>query len=182
VGGGTWIDLGLDSFSFGPLLEAGLSAAGLTPNTSLYNNYLRDAQNLVDAGDSIMFGELAAAKHATHFIQVSGDETVPNSAANRLAAEMGVTEVSMPGENFEPAGWVGRVCFTEGNHVSQLDPSASPAATAEMQFQTVVFNAGFPPLTLPGAGQTIFIQNPAVIGDFAAGDCQAPDRPRANTR
>jgi hypothetical protein len=51
-----------------------------------------------------------------------------------------------------------------------------------MQFQTVVFNAGFPPLTLPGDGQTIFIQNPAVIGDFAAGDCQAPDRPRANTR
>ena len=181
VGGGTWIDLGLDSFSFGPLLEAGLVAAGLVPNTGLYNNYLRDAQNIVDAGDPIMFGELAAANHAIHFIQVSGDETVPNSAANRLAAEMGVTEVTAPGPNVDPAGWIGRVCYSEGGHGSQLDPSASPAATAEMQSQTVVFNAGFPPLTLPGDGQTILIQNPSVIGDFAAGDCQAPDRPRANT-
>jgi enamine deaminase RidA (YjgF/YER057c/UK114 family) len=182
VGGGTWIDLGLDSFSFGPLLEEGLSAAGLVPNTALYNNYLRDAQNIVDAGDPIMFGELAGANGAIHFIQVSGDETVPNSASNRLAAEIGVTEVSTPGPNIEPAGWVGRVCYTEGNHVSQLDPSASPAATAEMQAQTVIFNAGFPPLMLPGDGQTILIQDPSVIGDFTAGDCQAPDRPRANTQ
>jgi hypothetical protein len=73
------------------------------------------------------------------------------------------------------------VCFIAGDHGSQISPSASPAATAEMQAETVVFGAGFPPASLPGNGQTILIQDPSVIGSFDAGDCQAPDRQRDNT-
>ena len=183
VGGGVLVDLLLDSFAFGPSIEAGLSAASplLIPNTALYNNFLRDFQNIVDGGDPINFAAEAAARHAIHFIEVEGDLVVPNSASNRLAGAMGVTEVTAPGPNVDPAGWVGRVCFTEGSHGSQADPSSSPAATAEMTAETVVFSAGFPPLTLPGDGQTILIQDPSIIGDFAAGNCQAPNRPRFGT-
>ena len=180
VGGGVIVDLLLDSFAFGPSIEEGFIAQGLTPNTSIYNNVLRDLQNIIDQGDPINYAAAAAENHAIHFIEVTGDLVVPNSASNRLAAEMGVTEVTDPGPNVDPAGWVGRVCFTEGDHGSQLDPTASLPATLEMIAQTVVFSAGNPQAPLPADGQTILIRDPNVVGDFAAGDCQTPDRPRAN--
>ncbi|MGB5621269.1 MAG: hypothetical protein WBN65_02125 [Gammaproteobacteria bacterium] len=173
VGGGVISDLLLDSFSFGPVIEGGLSAAGLVPNTGVYNNYVRDLQNSIDAFDPISFASEAAAVHPVHFIEVTGDLVVPNSANNRLAAEMDVTEVTAAGANDVSGNSASRVCFIAGGHGSQLDPTDSPAATVEMQAETVTFGA-----TLGGL---LPIADPTVVGDFAAGDCQAPNRPRANT-
>jgi dienelactone hydrolase len=194
VAGGVVSDLLLDSFSFGPRIEAGLIGNGLVPNTSLYNNFIRDLQNIVDAGDPISHAARAAGNSAIHFIQADGDTVVPNSASNRLAAEMaksGLTDFEFSAAPIiDPAGHKARVCFTTGaSHGSQLDPGStdeSRTATGEMQGQQVVFIAGNPAFMLPGNGQTLIFGAsgsplaPAAYGNFTD-DCNAPNRPRANT-
>ncbi len=193
VPGGVVSDLLLDSFSFGPRIEAGLIGNGLVPNTSLYNNFIRDLQNLVDAGDPISHAADAAGAAAIHFIQVDGDTVVPNSASNRLAAEMeraGLTDYAFsPTPVIDPAGLKARVCFTNGaTHGSQLDPGSTPESqtvTGEMQGQQVVFIAGNPLLPVPPNGQTLIFGASGsplaatVYGNFTD-DCAAADRPRTN--
>ena len=44
-----------DSPTFGPRINAGLQGQGLLPGTSLYAQYFRDVQNIVDAGDPLNF-------------------------------------------------------------------------------------------------------------------------------
>jgi pimeloyl-ACP methyl ester carboxylesterase len=198
--GGVLSDLLLDSFSFGGRIEAGLIGNGLTPNTSLYNNFIRDLQSLVDAGDTISHGRSAAASGVPiHFIQADGDRTVPNSASNRLAAEMkraGLTDYTYetappvaPGIRavVDPAGLTARVCFINGaTHGSQVDPGTTPeslAVTREIQAQQFVFINGNPPL--PGNGRTLVFGAsgdplaPTVYGSFED-NCDAADRPRTN--
>lgn len=193
VPGGVISDLLLDSFSFGPAIEAGLIGNGLVPNTSLYNNFIRDLQNLVDAGDPISHAADAAGAAAIHFIQVDGDTVLPNSASNRLAAEMeraGLTDYTFsPTPVVDPAGLKARVCFTNGaTHGSQLDPGTTPESqtvTGEMQGQQVVFIAGNPLLPVPPNGQTLIFGAsgsplaPSVYGNFDD-NCAAPDRVRTN--
>ena len=193
VAGGVVSDLLLDSVSFGPRIEAGLIGNGLVPNTSLYNNFIRDLQNIIDAGDPISHAARAAANSAIHFIQVDGDTVVPNSASNRLAAEMaksGLTDFEFSAAPIiDPAGHKARVCFTTGaSHGSQLDPGTTPesqTATGEMQGQQVVFIAGNPAFMLPGNGQTLIFGAsgsplaPAAYGNFTD-DCNAPNRTRTN--
>ena len=193
VAGGVVSDLLLDSFSFGPRIEAGLMGNGLVPNTSLYNNFIRDLQNLVDAGDPISYAARAAGNSAIHFIQVEGDAVIPNSASNRLAAEMqraGLTDYAFSAAPIvDPAGLKARVCFTTGaTHGSQLDPGSTPesaTATGEMQGQQVVFVAGNPTFMLPGNGQTLIFGasgSPLAQGAYGAfpGNCNAPNRQRTN--
>jgi pimeloyl-ACP methyl ester carboxylesterase len=200
--GGVLSDLLLDSFSFGGRIEAGLIGNGLTPNTSLYNNFIRDLQSLVDAGDAISHGRNAAAGGVPiHFIQADGDRTVPNSASNRLAAEMkrgGLEDFEYadapqlaPGIRgvIDPAGLTARVCFANGaTHGSQLDPGTTPeslAVTREIQAQQIVFIAGNPSFGLPGNGRTLIFGasgdplGGGAYGSFAA-DCNAANRPRTN--
>ncbi|HUO82712.1 MAG TPA: lipase, partial [Gammaproteobacteria bacterium] len=158
--GGKIAQLLLDSASFGPRITAGLEAQGLMANTTLFNQFFRDAQTVVDSGDPINFAADAAAMHPIHMIEVLGDQVVPNSATERLVVEMALPAISMPGPNFTSHGVVR---FTEGDHGSILDPTASFAATVEMQTETVVFAAGNPLAGLPGDGQVILIANPTVI-------------------
>jgi hypothetical protein len=171
VGGAVITDLVQDSFTFAPLLEGILMAQGLTPNTGIYNGYWRDTQNAFDAGDPISFAANAAALHPIHILQVEGDLVVPNSANNRLAAAMDVTEVTTEGPNDVSGNSASRVCFTEGEHGSQAGGDF-PATTAEMWSETVAFGGSF--------GTVLPIGNVSIIGDVAEGNCQAPDRPRAN--
>ena len=191
--GGVLSDLLLDSFSFGPRIEAGLSAQGLVPNTSLYNNFIRDLQSLVDAADTISHAAEAAATVPIHFIVAHGDATVPNSASNRLAAEMRPVLVDYDFESadpiapglravIDPAGVSGRVCFTVGaSHGSQVDPgetNESRTVTAEIQAQQAVFagaNPAFPPGTTLIFGASGSPLAPTVYGNFEE-DCNAPDR------
>jgi pimeloyl-ACP methyl ester carboxylesterase len=199
--GGVLSDLLLDSFSFGPAIEAGLQGNGLVPNTSLYNNFIRDLQSLVDSADPINHGRRAATTVPIHFIQADGDATVPNSASNRLAAEMkrsGLVDYDYasapelaPGIRaiINPAGLTARVCFLGGSHGSQVDPGLtgeSRTVTGEIQAQQLVFAAGNPTFGLPANGATLIFGAsgsplaPLVYGNFDE-DCAAPNRPRANT-
>lgn len=154
--GGEIAQLLRDSASFGPRINAALAAQGIQPGTTLYNQFFRDAQTAVDSGDSINYAAAAAAARPIHLIQVVGgdavlpDQVIPNSATQRLIDRLGLTKVTTTSPVTR-----GFVNFIVGNHGSILSPTASPAATVEMQTETVTFAAGL--------GTGIVITNPAVV-------------------
>jgi hypothetical protein len=156
--GGKLSNLLIDSATFGPRITAALGAKGLAPNTTLFNQFLRDVQNAVDSGDPFNYIGAAAAARPIHLIQVVGppsDAVVPNNATARLILAGNLTKVSTPGPNFNAGGYRAYVNFTAGDHSSILSPAASLAATVEMQTETVVFAVS--------NGTTLLISNPAVI-------------------
>jgi len=160
VGGGGIGGLLRDSQSFGPTIEAGLIAAGLTPGTSLYDDYWRNAQTVIDGSDPLSYAADAAANHAILSQKVQGDTVVPNSATDRLVAAMGLPAADKIGLNPGP---LGAVTFTAGGHGSLLVPTPSLDTTVEMQTQAVIFAAGNPLAMIPGNGQAILIQNANVV-------------------
>jgi hypothetical protein len=170
VAGGGVGDTVLDSFTIGPSIEAGLKSTGLTPNTTIYNDFFRDFANATDAGDPLSYAPNSVTP--VHLITVQGDTVVPNSSSTRLINAFNAVELTTPGANDVSANGATRICFIQGSHGSQADPSASLAATVEMATETVSFGGSL--------GTVLPISDPSVIGSFEAGDCQAPDRPREN--
>ena len=93
VPGGGVAELLRDSPTFGPRINAGLAAQGLMPGTSLYAQYFRDVQNIVDAGDPLNFVALDR-RTAVYLLPADGgrrgtppslpDQVIPNSATQRL--------------------------------------------------------------------------------------------------
>jgi len=165
----------VESPAFGPAIIAGLQAQGLMQGTTLFNQFLRDAQTAADAGDPLnYFSSLLAAK-PVHVAQVVGspptwlpDLVVPNSSTQRMIDAGGalIHRVSTPGANPVAAGNGGYVNYIFGHHGSIIDPSCSTppvgpdparclAVTTEMQRQTVAFAA------LDGAA--IVITDPTVV-------------------
>jgi pimeloyl-ACP methyl ester carboxylesterase len=159
--GGKISQLLIDSPTFAPVINAGLEAQGLIPGTTLYAQFFRDAQTVVDSGDPINYIALAHAQHPIHLIQVVGgaasanggtfasDQVVPNSATLRLIGTGSLTQVHPPG-----AGGTSPldvfVNFTAGTHGSILDPTCGiqppqlpeplcAAATQEMQGEAIAF-------------------------------------------
>jgi hypothetical protein len=142
--GGQFVYLGIESPTFGPPVIAGLEKASgglLTPGTTPFAQYLRDAQSVIDSGDPWNFIAQASALHPIHMIEVIGpppDNVVPNDSTDRLVAAGGFTQLSPPGvAGTTPLHKV--VKFTAGNHSSFLSPTASSAATVEMQTEAVSF-------------------------------------------
>lgn len=141
--------------TFGPRIAAGLAAAGLNKGTLEYESYLAAAQAAADPGDPINYGTTAARLHPIHLMEVVGstdslpDQVVPNTVPHAplagteaLAKVMGLQTVSDSLWNDD--GIRAIVRFTQGNHGSIIDPSASVGTTAEMQGQMIGFlqNAG----------------------------------------
>ena len=152
VPGGVIAQLLRDSPTFGPRINAGLQAQGLVPGTTLYNQFFRDAQNVVEAGDPVNYMAAAAAAKPILLHQVIGDTVIPNSATQRLIDVAALTKVSTPGPNPVSRAYVS---FTAGAHSSLLDPAASLPATIEMQTEAVTFAVT--------NGTVVAIGNPAVI-------------------
>jgi len=151
VPGGGVAALLRDSPTFGPRINQGLQAQGLIPGTSLYAQYFRDVQNIVDAGDPLNFVALAAQQRSIYFQQMVGqvgppavlpDQVIPNSATQRLiAAIIGSGQAFprvVPGA---PVNGDGYVNFILGDHGSLLNPAASAPATGEMQAESVAYTA-----------------------------------------
>ena len=101
--GGKLSTLLIDSPSFAPEINAGLAAQGLSPGTTLYEQFFRDSQTVIDAGDPINYIAQTVALHPIHLLQVVGstpppagcgpsasppdacpDQVVPNSATQAL--------------------------------------------------------------------------------------------------
>jgi hypothetical protein len=162
--GAGWIDILEQSLSFGPFyqaLRAGLQQAGIVPDGSAFNNYMRDFQHILNDADPIGYGrEAARGPVPILYMMVNGDTTVPNSANLRFANVLGLPQIRTPGPNFTSRGYTR---LTEGNHVSYLSPAASVDAWIELATQATVFVGGFAPQNIPGDGQVILISNPAVV-------------------
>ncbi|GAC1697304.1 MAG: lipase [Steroidobacteraceae bacterium] len=177
VPGGKISQLLIDSPTFAPVINAGLEAQGLFPGTTLYAQFFRDAQTVVDSGDPINYIALAHAQHPLHLIQVVGgsasanggtfapDQVVPNSATQRLIVAGGLTQLHPPGAaGASPLDVF--VNFTAGTHGSILDPTCGVkpplvqeplcgAATGEMQTEAIAFaltqGTQLPVGSVPGA-------------------------------
>ena len=114
-----------------------------------YNLFFRDFQAVIDSGDPINHIADATATHPVHLIKVLDDTVVPNSATDRLITVGGFRKLVDLGPN--PVGandgvnddmdGAGYVFFSQGAHGSMFDPTASPAATVEMQKQAIKFAA-----------------------------------------
>jgi hypothetical protein len=176
-----------ESVSFSTAILPILEAKGLVPGTTLFAQYIRDAQNIGDAGDPWNFITAALANHPTHLMQMVGggitaggtaalpDQVVPNAATQRLITAApfggpngtlggpGIAELNTPGPNPSAAGWRAYTNFICGSHGSLFDPTASPATTKEMQTEAVSFAAG------SAAGNVLPIANPGVIAPQPAG-------------
>jgi dienelactone hydrolase len=160
VPGGVLSRLVLDSQTFGPVVRAGLTAAGVVPGSTIFNNRIqRDFQTVVDAGDPINHICACLAKQPVHLIEVTGDTVVPNNSTERLITAGNLTKLSAAGAH--PVGPTQGVFvkFSAGSHGSLFDPTASLAATVEMQSQTVQFAAS---AVAPG-GPFVVITDTSVI-------------------
>ena len=154
VPGGGVANLLRESQELGPRIQAGLVAAGLTPGTTLYEQFFRDAQTAVDAGDPINYIAATVAARPVLLTQVLNDAVVPNTATQRLINAAPFQQTATPGFNPVAAGTGTWVHFTEGSHGSLLSPT-NLAVTTEMQTHAA---------SLAGSGGTVFaITNPAIL-------------------
>lgn len=157
--GGQFVYLGIESPTFGPPVIAGLEKASgglLTPGTTVFAQYLRDAQSVIDSADPWNYIALAAALHPIHMIEVIGpppDNVVPNDSTERLITAGGFTQAHPPGIPLGVTPLHAVVKFTAGVHDSFLLPTASLAATEEMQTEAVAFalESGLALPVTPGA-------------------------------
>jgi len=169
VPGGGVAALLRDSPTFGPRINSGLASQGLVPGTSLYAQYFRDTQNIVDAGDPLNFVTQTAAARTIYFQQMVGgggtpaslpDQVIPNSATQRLITAITNNGLAgglpfpraTPGNNVSGDGYVN---FVIGEHGTLLSPASAtnPVAylptTGEMQTETVLFTSGNPLVPIP---------------------------------
>ncbi|VAW37949.1 hypothetical protein MNBD_GAMMA01-481, partial [hydrothermal vent metagenome] len=160
VGGGGIARLLDGSPAFGPRIRAGLAAAGLVAGTPEYSRYMVVAQTVIDAGDPLNFAPITGAMNNILFHEVLGDQVITNtvpgaplSGTEPLMAAMGLPTISSTTSN--PAGLDGAVRFTEGDHGSILNPTASVAATVEMQTQMASM--------ISTVGTTVVVNNPDVV-------------------
>jgi hypothetical protein len=137
VPGGQFARLLERSPTFGPILRAPLAASGLVPGLTLYDNFWRTVQTVVDSADPLNYIAAAAAARPVLLTQVLNDQTIPNAYTQKLVTAAGLTKASTAGPNFLGAGDGRWVHFVSGGHGSLLDPSADLAVTVEAQTHAV---------------------------------------------
>lgn len=158
-----------NSQTFGPVIEAGLAAAGVQKGSTNFDRFLYVAQSAVDSGDPVNFAETLGSLGVPVLVQqivgggdasglgdtkvYTADKVVPNSAAGAplagttpLAALLSAGQVGPGLADVSAANAL--VNLTIGHHASLLRPneaSGQPAtngenvATAELQTQVASF-------------------------------------------
>jgi hypothetical protein len=179
VDGGYWAYLGVFSPTFSPAVTAGLQAQSgglVVPGATLYDNFFRDGQNVVDSADPANFIKSAVAGRGILIQQVVGggplsdgsmslpDQVVdtPNTAhllSGATFARLG------PGQTVMAAGTGAYVNFIYGRHQSLLDPSGTTvtaqtngATWLEMQTEAVAFAVARGQVATVGAGSAAVVQ------------------------
>ena len=147
--------------TFGPRIRAGLAAAGLQPGTTDYELYFTVFQTVIDSMDPINWiGEVADFKNVL-LHEVIGDTVLPNfvataplSGTEPMIRSAGLTAYSST--LMDPAGIDAAGRFVPpASHSSLLNPSASPAATVEMQKQMASF--------IVSLGKAVVVENAATM-------------------
>jgi hypothetical protein len=149
------------SEAFGPAIRAGLAAAGIVPGTETYELFFTVWQTTFDSADPINWAAELTVTDSVVVHEVIGDAVVPNyvltaplSGTEPLMATMGLKSYSS--SQSDPAGVrvAGRF-LPPAEHGSLLDPSPSPAATAEMQAQMASF--------LASRGEVVIVMDPSTM-------------------
>ena len=92
--GGVLSNILTTSPSFAPTVNAGLAAQGVVAGTTLYNQFFRDYQTIIDAGDPVNYVALATAQHPIHVLQVVG--ATPSPGGCGPAAPLGCPDQVVP--------------------------------------------------------------------------------------
>ncbi len=160
VPGGGIANLLAGSETFGPVIRAGLAAAGVEPDSPDFAQFLLAAQTVVDSADPINWGALTVETNSVLLQQVAGDAVVPNAVPGAplagtepLIRIMGLEPITATTQ--DPMGIRGAVRLIQGGHGSLLSPADGPAVTAEMQGQAASMVAS--------GGATVVIGNPSLI-------------------
>jgi platelet-activating factor acetylhydrolase isoform II/virulence factor lipase-like protein len=155
VPGGGVANLLRESAALGPSVIGGLENAGLIEGTTLFEQFFRDAQAIVDAGDPVNYIATTIAARPVLLSQVINDTVVPNSATQRLINAATFVKASAAGPTPVGAGTGTWVHFTSGSHGSLLSPAASLAVTTEMQTHAASLAAS--------GGAAFVITNPGIL-------------------
>ena len=83
--------------SFASTVNAGLAANGILPGTTIYNQFFRDHQTVIDADDPVNYIALATAQHPLHLLQVVGMSPPPGGCSP--AAPLGCPDQVVPNAN-----------------------------------------------------------------------------------
>jgi hypothetical protein len=154
-----------NSKTFGPIIKAGLKAKGIEPGTAEYESFMIAVQTLIDDGDSINYASLTKQQQAgkLYAIKVIGDAVIPNAVATaplsgtdpllNMLEMKDINTSSAPG--LIAVDGQSKSQFTEGDHGSILNPTASPKATVEMQTEVASF--------IQSLGTAIKVQYPEII-------------------
>ncbi|MDG1049962.1 MAG: alpha/beta fold hydrolase [Planctomycetota bacterium] len=151
MGGGAVPYLLESSVSYGPLIQASLSAAGAAPGTPTYYQFLQTAQTLIDTTDAMNYAGLFrdAGTQPLFAMEVIGggplggqpDLTVPNVGLNNPLAgtEPFIQELELDSVSTTTTDLTGlraAVRYIEGSHSSPLtvDAFGSPAASNAAAF------------------------------------------------
>lgn len=158
--GGGIVNFLVASETFGPRIIAGLQAAGVEPFSDDFYSFLGAAQTVLDSADPINWGQTLVQTDSVLLHEVIGDTVIPNavegsplSGTEPLIRVMGLDNITATTQ--DPMGIRGAVRFIGGSHGSLLDPSVSPAVTAEMQGQAASMVAS--------GGTTVVVNDPSVI-------------------
>lgn len=164
--GGTWTKLMLESPTFSPIIRGGVLAnfaknpasASFPDNGASFQQLFREVQTLIDPGDPANHICNCASAKPLFIQKVKGDTVVQNNATDYLLNAVAAIKLKS-GVNAVAAGKPAYVTMTAGSHGSLFDPTASVAATVEMQTQAVKFAAS---ANQPG-GPFVVITNPAIV-------------------
>jgi hypothetical protein len=180
VSGSSFAYVARDSAGFGPRLKAqlkALSGGAAVPGATLYDNFFRDFENVVDTSDPANYAAAAVAFRPILMQQVIGggvlpdsslnlpDQGVPNSSTVRLIAAANFVRET-PGQTLLPAGTGAYVNFIYGQHASLIDPRGTTntgptnlAAFAEMQTEAVAFSVARGQAVTVGAASAAVVQH-----------------------
>lgn len=133
--------------SFGPVIRAGLSAAGVMPGTAQFEQFLTLWQTMLDSADPINWAAAASANTPIMLHEVINDQVIPNfvttaplSGTEPMMAAMGLTAYSSSQQSPDGLRSGGRF-IPPAEHGSLLTPGPAPRAFAEMQRQMASFVA-----------------------------------------
>lgn len=129
--GGDISQLLLNSATFAPQINAALASEGVVNGTQFYDDFFRNAQTVIEAGDPANYAAMATANTPIHMLEVVGgydpynvpDTVVPNSSTDLLASLMGLTTINTAGLHPVATGAGVLVKFTAGDHGSILNPA-----------------------------------------------------------
>ncbi len=155
---GPWTSILTDpqAIDFGQPIRNALSAQGLPPGSVGFDNFVRDLQTVVDPVDPVNYAIDAALNHPIHVIEILGDTAVPNRPTDYMAQLWNLPAISTTTMAAPPATVEGIVRFKEAAaHSSLFNPQPNPAATAEMQQQTIFYAAS--------GGSVIRINTPNLV-------------------